>query len=61
MVEEVYEDTYPEVGYDNNVEEISDEAVTSPSGNMHIMIIVISVCVVVGLILGIISGRRAAK
>ncbi len=61
MVDEVYENTYSEVEYDGNAENYSDEAVKSSSGNMHIMIIVISVCVVVGLILGIISGRRAAK
>ncbi len=31
------------------------------SGNLHVLIIAVSVCAVFGIILGILSGRRAAK
>ncbi len=38
---------------------VEEESV--PSGNMHVMIIVISICAVIGLALGIWRGIRAAS
>ncbi len=37
------------------------ESEKTSSGNLHIMIIVVAVCAIIGLVLGIISGKKAAK
>ena len=60
-----YDSSYEDV--ETNVEDIAyndgaDVASnTSDGGNMHIMIIVVSVCILLGLIFGIIAGKKAAK
>jgi hypothetical protein len=42
-------------------DEPMDYQENSSSGNMHVMIIVVVICAILGLILGIISGKKAAK
>ena len=64
-----------EVGYDANIqideqpsaetqemmiEETQDSVVEAPSGNLHVMIIVVSIFAVIGLALGIWRGIKAA-
>lgn len=45
----------------NYVDDYVDVPTTSNNGNLHIMIIVVAVCAVLGIVLGIIAGRRAAN
>ncbi len=52
---------YSSVSDQSMSEQYEGNAASSNGGNLHIMIIVISVCVILGIVLGIIAGRKAAK
>ena len=67
---EATSEMFVEESKEQNMEETTTEMLVEPnydvesnkaSGNLHIMIIVVVVCAIIGLVLGIISGKKAAK
>ena len=61
FIEESLEQNNEKTTTEMIVEPTYDIESNKPSGNLHIMIIVVVVCAIIGLVLGIISGRKAAK